>query len=99
MGDILGALLSELEACRGEATCKSILDRETPHVLNVPLDHKTCDELQALGRVFDCEPSHLAFVILRSAVAEIHEGLDEDLDRMAVTAQETVGAGTASAIE
>lgn len=94
MGNILSGLLSELEACRGEAACKTLLACDAPHILNMPLDHQTCTELHALGQVFDCEPSHLAFVILKSALAEIHEGLDEDLAKMALTAREAMETTT-----
>jgi len=92
MGHILSSLLSELEACRGEDVCKAALASEATHVLQLPMTHKTCDELQALARVFDCEPAHLAFLIMKSALAEIHEGLDDDLDQLALTARDTIEA-------
>lgn len=83
MGEALTKLLSELEACRGEAAARSLLCSETGETLLLPVDTQTCCELKALADVFGCEPGHLALVILKSALADIHSGLDDDLDQLA----------------
>ncbi|WP_215776934.1 MULTISPECIES: hypothetical protein [unclassified Paludibacterium] len=92
MGEALTGLLAELEACRGEATARKLLFAEVPHALQMPMDLQTCHELKALADVFDCEPAHLAFVILRSALADIHHGLDDDLAMLAKAAREAAGS-------
>lgn len=93
MEDALKGLLSELEACRGEAAARKLLIGDTPHALQMPIDTNTCHELKALADVFDCEPAHLAFMILKTALAEIHEGLDEDLAAMATEARQRMASG------
>ena len=92
MGEALKGLLSELEACRGEAEARNLLIGETPHALQLPIDLQTCHELKALADVFGCEPAHLAFVILRSALTDIHEGLDDDLASMAMAARQRLSS-------
>jgi hypothetical protein len=87
MDDALQGLLSELEACRGEGLAQRLLIGETPHALQMPIDAHTCHELKALADVFDCEPAHLALLILRVSLAELHVGLDDDLARLATAAR------------
>ncbi|TDR82230.1 hypothetical protein [Paludibacterium purpuratum] len=92
MGEALKGLLAELEACRGEDTACKLLFAEVPHTQQIPMDLQTCHELKALAEVFGCEPAHLAFVILRSALADIHAGLDDDLAVMAREAKAAAGS-------
>ncbi|MBV8049178.1 MAG: hypothetical protein JO171_18665 [Paludibacterium sp.] len=92
MGEALKGLLDELEACRGEDTACKLLLGETPHSVQLPMDGQTCHELKALAEVFGCEPAHLGFVILRSALKDIHAGLDDDLDALARSAREAAGS-------
>ena len=91
MGESLKGLLAELEACRGENAACSLLLGEVPHTLQMPMDVQTCHELKALAEVFGCEPAHLAFVILRAALSEIHAGLDDDLAVLAREAKTAAG--------
>lgn len=92
MGDALQGLLSELETCRGEDAACRILFADVPHTLQMPLDLQTCHELKALADVFGCEPAHLAFLILKSALQDIHSGLDNDLALLAQEARTAAGS-------
>jgi hypothetical protein len=92
MGNSLNALLSELEASRGELDACKLLACDTPHEMLMAVDLQTCHELRALADVFGCEPAHLGFVILKYALADIHEGLDDDLARLAQNARRTMSA-------
>lgn len=92
MGEALKGLLAELEACRGEESACKLLVGDVPHTLQVPMDLNTCQELKALSKVFGCEPGHLALVILKSALTDIHSGLDEDLDALAREAKTAAGS-------
>lgn len=83
MGEALTKLLSELESCRGDVAAGSRLCTQTGETLVLPVDGATCCELKALADVFGCEPGHLAQAILKSALADIHSGLDDDLDHLA----------------
>ena len=92
MKDALQALLSELETCRGEEVACRALFADAPHTLPMPMDLQTCHELKALADVFGCEPAHLAFLILRSALQDIHSGLDNELARLAQDARRAAGS-------
>jgi hypothetical protein len=91
MGDALNALLSELETCRGEESACRALFTDVPHTLPMPMDLQTCHELKALADVFGCEPAHLAFLIVKSALQDIHDGLDNDLALLAQEARKAAG--------
>jgi hypothetical protein len=92
MSDALKGLMAELEAYRGEASARALLIAEhcEAHALLVPVDPDTCHELKALAEVFDCEPAHLALLVLKTTLGEMHHELDQDLDSMAAKALDRI---------
>jgi len=88
MGLALKTLLGELESCRSKGEgCDVVTKLDAVRVLEVPLDLHACQELRVLAHVFCGDQSALAAVVLRAALVDIQEHLDEDLDSLAESAR------------
>ncbi|MEO2218356.1 hypothetical protein ABGV49_14915 [Chromobacterium vaccinii] len=88
MGLALKTLLAELEAQR-VACPEAAAEMELTVVrrLEVPLDITACRELRVLAHVFNGDQSKLAAAVLRAALMDIQEHLDDDLDLLAEIAK------------
>ncbi|WP_434633519.1 hypothetical protein [Chromobacterium sp. CV08] len=88
MGLALKTLLTELEGQRaGDPDTAAVLTLTTVRTLEVPLDIAACRELRVLAQVFNGDQAELAAAVLRAALVDIQEHLDDDLDLLAVDAR------------
>lgn len=88
MGLVLKGLLSELEGCRSKGLATDAVTRvEVVRTLEIPLDIHACRELRVLAHVFSGDQAQLAAVVLRAALMDMQEHLDEDLDALAAAAR------------
>ncbi|WP_293813733.1 hypothetical protein [uncultured Aquitalea sp.] len=77
-------LLHELEECRstgGEAGV--VLALQQVRTIEVPLDLVSCRELRVLAHVFSGDQPALAALVLKAALLDMQEHLDDDLDSLA----------------
>ncbi|QRO32888.1 hypothetical protein [Chromobacterium violaceum] len=91
MGLALKTLLAELEAQRAaqpEEAADVVLT--AVRTLEVPLDITACRELRVLAHVFNGDQAALAAAVLRAALMDIQEHLDDDLDLLAVSARRNI---------
>jgi len=88
MGLALKDLLGELESCRSKGLPTEAVTRvDVVRTLEIPLDLLACRELRVLAHVFSGNQAALAGVVLRAALLDMQEHLDEDLDILAETAR------------
>jgi len=88
MGLALKSLLGELESCRSKGVPTDAVTRvEVVRTLEIPLDLHACQELRVLAQVFSGDQAGLAAVVLRAALMDMQEYLDDDLDVLAATAR------------
>jgi hypothetical protein len=88
MGLALKGLLGELESCRSKGMSTDEITRvEVVRTLEIPLDLHACRELRVLAHVFSGNQAELAAVVLRAALMDMQEHLDDDLDLLAESAR------------
>ena len=90
MGLALKDLLGELESCRSKGmVADEVIHVDAVRMLEIPLDLHSCRELRVLSHVFSVsgKQSELAAVVLRAALMDLQEHLDEDLDALAEAAR------------
>ncbi|AXE28940.1 hypothetical protein DK842_02860 [Chromobacterium phragmitis] len=91
MGLALKTLLAELEAQRaGRPDAMAEVTLTTVRSLEVPLDITACRELRVLAHVFNGDQTVLAAAVLRAALVDIQEHLDDDLDLLAMSARRNI---------
>ncbi|KUM02376.1 hypothetical protein KIF53_11410 [Chromobacterium subtsugae] len=91
MGLALKTLLAELETQRaGDPDAMAELELVAVRTLEVPLDITACRELRVLAHVFNGDQAELAAAVLRAALADIQEHLDDDLDLLAAHARRCI---------
>ncbi|MBA4707795.1 hypothetical protein [Aquitalea aquatica] len=88
MGLALKGLLGELESCRSKGVDTDAVTRiEVVRTLEIPLDLHACRELRVLAHVFSGDQAALAAMVLKAALLDMQEHLDEDLDKLAESAR------------
>ena len=90
MGLALKSLLGELESRRSKGmVADDVIRVDAVRMLEIPLDLDSCRELRVLSHVFGVSgnQSELAAVVLRAALMDLQEYLDEDLDALAEAAR------------
>ncbi|OHX13087.1 hypothetical protein [Chromobacterium sphagni] len=91
MGLALKTLLVELETQRvGNPDAMVELSLAVVRTLEVPLDITACRELRILAHVFNGDQTRLAAAVLRAALVDIQEHLDDDLDLLAADARRSI---------
>nr|WP_199068804.1 hypothetical protein [Chromobacterium sp. ASV5] len=91
MGLALKTLLQELEAQRAaDPVGGAEIELAVVRTLEVPLDLAACRELRVLAHVFNGEQSELAAAVLRAALQDMQEHLDDELDQLAHLARRSL---------